>query len=190
MSKLTDIKGIGPAFAKRLVAAGIADATVLAGAKVEDLTAVPGVTENRAKDWKIKAKEVLSAGTASDPGPLGQKRRPVGKVPPPQSAQQSVKAAEPTVTDATISAPQVDNVAGEGPEPKAKKKDASPKKKKAAKAKSGKKLEKSKKSGKAEKTLKTQKKSSEKKKKNDKKKKSDKKAKEKKKSKAKTKKKS
>jgi hypothetical protein len=64
MTSLTEIKGIGPALAKRLEAAGIADCDALSAADPVALASIPGVTEARMATWK-KAIAEMGANVAS-----------------------------------------------------------------------------------------------------------------------------
>jgi predicted flap endonuclease-1-like 5' DNA nuclease len=52
---LTEINGIGPVFARRLMEAGVTTFGELASATAETLAEVTGVTEARASDWVVQA---------------------------------------------------------------------------------------------------------------------------------------
>lgn len=65
MNSLTDIRGIGPALAKRLEAAGIVDCAALQAADPAVLTSIPGVTGTRVAAWKQAIAE-MDATAAAD----------------------------------------------------------------------------------------------------------------------------
>lgn len=64
MNSLTDIRGIGPALAKRLEAAGIVDCAALQAADPAVLTSIPGVTGTRVAAWKQAIAEMGATAPA------------------------------------------------------------------------------------------------------------------------------
>jgi len=62
---LTLIRGIGAKTAKRLKQAGIADIEDLALAEVEELVAIPGISEKRATQWLEQALEVIGSHSSA-----------------------------------------------------------------------------------------------------------------------------
>ncbi|MBD2463932.1 DEAD/DEAH box helicase [Oscillatoria sp. FACHB-1407] len=62
---LTLIRGIGAKTAKRLKQAGIADIEDLALAELEELVAIPGISEKRATQWLEQALEVVGSHSSA-----------------------------------------------------------------------------------------------------------------------------
>lgn len=61
---LARVEGIGPKFARRLLAAGIEDVEDLAQAEASVLVGIPGISEARAARWIAAAEEIVGEGGA------------------------------------------------------------------------------------------------------------------------------
>ena len=74
MSKLVDIRGIGPFIAKALAASGVRTVEALACASSDKLVAVRGISTAKADVIQAAAKELLAAGEAAAPTDKDRKK--------------------------------------------------------------------------------------------------------------------
>ena len=74
MSKLVDIRGIGPFMAKALAASGVRTVEALASASTDKLVAVRGISAAKADVIQAAAKELLAAGEAAVPTDKDRKK--------------------------------------------------------------------------------------------------------------------
>ena len=91
MSDLTSIAGIGPVSAKTLAGHGITSVAALAAATLEQLTAIPGFSEARAKTVIVAAK--TSAASMGTPAPVRAARKSVRKKSTTANKQGAIRKA-------------------------------------------------------------------------------------------------